>query len=260
MSDSVETRAPIEPPPSEGFRFSLRTLFIVVFCCALGCAFWIWVIEPSEDAALRSQCVNNLKQIGLGLQNYADVYKHLPAAFVADANQTPLHSWRLSIMFFLFQLGWDFQDPFRYDQPWNSPSNLAASDRLGGNVWHCPSSPKSQPLTHANYVMPLGPHTISDGPNYVIFDQIRDGSSNTIAVGEIANSDIYWTEPRDLPLDAMSFRVNDRSKPSLSSAHRGAAIVLFADGHTQTLSNSIDPEVLKALLTITGGEKIQGDF
>lgn len=259
MSESVEIGTPLEQPP-EGFRFSLRSLFIAVSCCAVGCAFWIWVIEPTKEAGRRSQCVNNLKQIGLGLQNYADVYKQLPAAFVVDANQTRLHSWRLSIMFFLFQLGQDFQDPFRYDQPWNSPSNLAVSDRMSGNVWYCPSSPKSQPLTHANYVMPLGPHAISDGLSSTTFAQIRDGSANTIAAGEIVNSDIYWTEPRDLPLDAMSFRVNDRSKPSISSAHRGAATVVFADGHTQTLSNSIDPRVLKALLTIAGAEEIRDDY
>jgi prepilin-type processing-associated H-X9-DG protein len=79
--------------------------------------------------------------------------------------------------------------------------------------------------------------------------------ANTIAAAEIANSDIYWTEPRDLPLECMSFRVNDRSQPSVSSAHRGAAVVVFADGHTQTLSDRTDPAVLKALMTIDGGER-----
>ena len=258
MSGSVETRAPIEPPP-EGFRFSLRSLFMIVFCCALGCAFWIEVIEPSKEAGRRSQCVNNLKQIGLGLQNYADVCKRLPAAIAVDANQEPIHSWRLTILPWGTQLGELFRR-YRYDQPWNFPANRTITDQRGFPTYRCPSASPSQPLTHANYVMPLGPHTISDGPNSIAFGQISDGLSNTIAVGEIANSDIYWTEPRDLPLDAMSFRVNDRSQPSISSAHRGAAVVLFADGHTQALSDSIDPEVLKSLLTIAGGEKIQGDY
>jgi prepilin-type processing-associated H-X9-DG protein len=108
--------------------------------------------------------------------------------------------------------------------------------------------------------MPLGPQTISGGPNSTAIGQIRDGLSNTIAAGEIANSDIYWTEPRDLPLGVMNFRVNDRSQPSISSAHRGAAMVVFADGHKQTLSNSIDPSVLKALLTIAGAEEIRDDY
>ena len=199
MSDWVEAKASLEPPP-EGFHFSLRSLFVVVSCCALGCAFWVWVVEPAKEADLKMRCMNNLKQIAMGLHNYADAYKHLPAAFAVDARQQPMHSWRLAIMFFTYQLGQDFHDPFRHDQPWNSPSNLAASDRVGGNIWYCPSAPPSQPLTPANYVMPLGPHTISDGPNAIAFDQISDGLSNTIAAGEIANSDIYWTEPRDLPL------------------------------------------------------------
>ena len=256
MSDSLETKAPLEPPP-EGFRFSLRSLFLAVFCCALACAFWVWIVEPAKEAERRSQCVNNLKQIGLGLNNYADVYKHLPAAFTVDAKQTPMHSWRLSIVWFLNQLGQHFQDPFRYDEPWNSPSNLAASNRMGGYVWYCPSSPKSQPPTHANYVMPIGPRTISNGANCVALGQIRDGAAHTIVVGEIVNSDIYWTEPRDLSLETASLRINDRSRPSISSGHRGLATVLFADGHTLTTSDSIDPSVLEALLTIDGGEKIE---
>ncbi|HXT57385.1 MAG TPA: DUF1559 domain-containing protein [Pirellulales bacterium] len=260
MSDSLETSAPSRELPPEGFRYSLRTLFIGVFCCALACGFWFWIIEPSRDAALRSQCTNNLKQIGLGLRNYADVFKCFPAANAVDENQAPRFSWRLSILGFLMQLRPGYLQEFRYHERWDSPANLAFSDRGAPGVYRCPSAPKSQPLTHANYVMPVGPGAISDGKSYTRFSQVRDGAANTIAAAEIANSDIYWTEPRDLPLERMSFRVNDRSQPSVSSAHRGAAVAVFADGHTQTLSNSIDPRVLRALLTIDGGESINGAF
>lgn len=259
MSDSLEIGSRMEPP-LEPLHFSCRSLFIGVFCCALACGFWFWIIEPAKEAKRKMQCVNNLKQIGLGLHNYADVYKLLPAAFAVDSNQQPMHSWRLSILWLSSSTGPAFKDPFRYNERWDSPSNLANSNRMGGLTYYCPSSPTSQPRTHANYVMPVGPGAISDGASYTAFSQIRDGLANTIAAAEVANSDIYWTEPRDLPLERMSFRVNDRSQPSISSAHRGAAVVVFADGHTQALSNSIDPNVLRALLTIDGGEAIKGDF
>jgi prepilin-type processing-associated H-X9-DG protein len=108
--------------------------------------------------------------------------------------------------------------------------------------------------------MPVGSGTISDGSGSSRFQDIRDGTSMTIAVVEIFPTDIYWNEPRDLPLDRMSLRLNDPSKPSISSPHTDGAIAVFADGHTQTLSNAIDPKVLKALLTIRGGESIEQEY
>lgn len=256
MSDSLETQASFEQQPA-GFRFSLRALFFAVFCCALGCAFWIWIIEPAREAGRRSQCANNLKQIGLSLQNYADLHQRLPAGYRVGADRQPLHSWRFLILPFGTQMGELFRS-YRYDRPWDFPANRTITDQRGYPTYRCPSAPPQQPPTFANYVMPFGPQTVSDGPHSTAFDQIGDGLSNTIAAGEIADSDIYWTEPRDLPLDATNFRINDRSQPNFSSAHRGAAMFVFADGHTQALSDKIDPTVLKALLSIDGGERLPG--
>lgn len=254
MSDSLEARVSLEPQPA-GFRFSLRALFVAVFCCSLGCAFWIWIIEPAKEAGRRSQCVNNLKQIGVSLLAYADVHQRLPAAYGVDADRQPIHSWRLMIVPFGASTGALFEG-YDYDQSWDFPANQAIADRFGHGTYRCPSAPRSQPLTHANYVMPLGPHAVSDGPNSATFGQFSDGLSNTIVAGEIANSDIYWTEPRDLPLDATNFRVNDRSQPNFSSSHRGAAMFVFADGHIEALSDQTDPAVLKALLSIDGDENV----
>jgi hypothetical protein len=72
---------------------------------------------------------------------------------------------------------------------------------------------------------------------------------DAILVVEIVDSDIYWTEPRDLNFDEMSFRVNDRSKPSISSHHVHGAMAVFADGGVRFLDESTDPEVIRAVLT-----------
>src|SRR6478672_5330638 len=46
----------------------------------------------------RMACSNHLKQIGIALQNYHDVYGSFPPAYVADANGRPMHSWRVLIL------------------------------------------------------------------------------------------------------------------------------------------------------------------
>jgi hypothetical protein len=47
----------------------------------------------------------------------------------------------------------------------------------------------------------------------------RDDPASTLVVVEAMKSQINWMEPRDLEWDRMSFRLNDHSRPSISSEH-----------------------------------------
>ena len=244
------------------FRRLSRLSIALLIIAALGGVIWKLAegVTAARAAAQKSSCDCRLKQIGLGLQNFADVHKQLPAAYTMHDGK-PGMSWRVQILPYLEQQ--KLYDRYRRQQEgWDSPFNRRLAEEAAAvhQPFRCPAAPASQPLVLANYVMPVGPGMISDGPSAATFSGIRDGSSHTIAVTEIFPTDIYWTEPRDLPTDSMSYQVNDPLKPSIASMHPMCVTALFADGHTQTLSNSMDPEVLKALLTIAGGEKIRDDY
>ena len=75
---------------------------------------------------------------------------------------------------------------------------------------------------------------------------------------ESVNTSIHWMQPRDLYWDQMSFTVNDRSRPSISSVHRfgshSAAHVLAADLYVSTLDASMTPAVIRDRLVIDDGE------
>jgi hypothetical protein len=58
--------------------FTLRELFAVVTIICVLLALLVPLIQASREAARRTQCNNNLKNIGLGLQNYHDTYKMFP--------------------------------------------------------------------------------------------------------------------------------------------------------------------------------------
>src|SRR5262245_40148113 len=60
-------------------------------------------VQAAREAARRTACANNLKQIGLAFQNYADAHGQFPPAYLADKDGKPMHSWRVLILPFMEQ-------------------------------------------------------------------------------------------------------------------------------------------------------------
>ncbi len=102
--------------------------------------------------------------------------------------------------------------------------------------------------------MIVGPGTISDGPTSSKMQDIKDGASNTIMFVEVSGDGINWMEPRDLDAKAISYMIDDGTGQGIQSDHPGGAGAAMCDGSVRFLDGSTDPETLRSMSTIAGGE------
>jgi len=206
-------------------------------------------VQAAREAARRAQCVNNLKQIGLAMHNYASVNGAFPRPAVTDKQGKPLLSWRVTILPYLEQQG--LYNRFKLDEPWDSPHNQALLKEMP-STYLCPSRAQVEPFA-TTYQVFTGNGALFESGADMRLAAITDGTSNTVMVVE-AQKEVPWTRPDDLTFDPAA-------APSLfgaGSSHPGGFDALFADGSVRFLKNTINLSVFRSLITRAGGEVING--
>ncbi len=210
---------PEEPTPIPRRGFRVTTLMKLVLVVGGLSGLLIRAVYQARESARDTQCINNLKLIGLALVNYHSYYNCFPPAYIADANGKPLHSWR--VLIYPFMESSSIYSSYNLAEPWDGPNNRRLLDQYWPSCYNCPSRDAKRGMT--SYVMIVGPKTAFPGVRTISLDDIRDGAERTIVIAEVSNVDIAWTEPRDLDAGSMSWIIDDPSKPSISSRPRPRA-------------------------------------
>jgi len=247
---------PSGPPPKSGSNVLIIVLIVcgvLVLLCAGGIAFVFFMGLPKmREAAQRSACKNNLKQISLALHNYHETYGTLPPAYIPDENGKPMHSWRVLILPYLEQK--PLYDRYKWDEPWDGPNNRKLADRMP-TVYRCPGAETGSPMTH--YMTVRGDDTAFPGAKSIRLRAITDSTATTIAVVETPGNTVHWMSPDDVSPEEFIKRLTDAD--SGEHHHPGGSHAAMADGTIHFLSSSISVETLKALFTRAGNETV-GDF
>ena len=209
-------------------------------------------ISSGVRESRRKQCFANLKRLGLAFHEYHEVHGRFPAPALVRSDGTPLLSWRVAL---LPHLGYQsLYERFHLNEPWDSPHNRSLLTEMPPE-FACPGAARHSD-GRTEYLVIVGPqidswsvNTPFDTRRGVDIREITDGTSNTVLALE-TDVRVPWTKPHDLAWSP------GRPMPHLKSSHKGGAHALFADGTARFLKQTINPNILLALLTVNGGEVV----
>jgi len=242
--ESPENPTDLPQQPAAWGRFVVRLLVGGGVLVAL-VALLLPNVRIAREPARRMQCSNHLKQIGLALQNYVDVYRVLPPAYTVDAEGRPLHSWRTLILPFLEQK--ELYERIDLSKPWDDPANEAARNTKIA-TYVCPSGSNVQSET--TYFAVTASGGCFKPTESTPLAAITDGTSLTIAVVEVAEKyAVHWMSPTDATEEMIVGR-----DPQSKFVHPQGTMAVFLDGHTALLRKNTPPEVLRALISINGND------
>jgi prepilin-type processing-associated H-X9-DG protein len=209
-------------------------------------------VETAREASRRMQCANNMKMLGLAMHTYHDANGIFPPTFSVDENGKPLHSWRVYVLPYLEQSA--LYEAIRKDEPWDSEYNRQFHDKMPP-YFRCPSCTLGNPKRDTTYCMVVGEESLgrADGVGLKL-SRITDGTSNTVAFVE-RKTPVCWMAPEDVTFDD-AVQGTNRIPTGIGSEHGRGANITFCDGSMHFIHDTIDPSILRAILTIAGRESV----
>ena len=187
--------------------FTLVELLVVIAIIGILIGMLLPAVQSVREAARRTQCQNNLRQLGLACLNYESARQHLPPG-VTDDDSNLLDANHNGFVFLLpFMEQSNLFDQFDLTTDWKSPNNAPLAMQVLPSL-QCPSNPLSEVGENetgdfagaaTDYAFSKGSTAYlsnSDDSQNGMFDvnsdlklaAVIDGLSNTMMLGEAASN------------------------------------------------------------------------
>lgn len=249
----------------------------VLVCCAIIgtlLALLLSAVQKVRAAAMRLQCLNNLKQMGIACHHYQLDFGTLPPGGIEwrpPGNTTNRQlAWSAFLLPYIEQDGIHRRVDFR--QPFDSPGNAPAAAQVI-KVYLCPNSRRVEPTVDGRGAIDYGgifgeritsPNQPPKG--VMIYDQafaladIYDGTCYTLMISEDSGfPDGQWINGRNIFDQAFAINKAPKWENDIRSDHGGGANGLFADGSARFLRETMPLPILAAICTRARGEPILDD-
>lgn len=264
---------------------TLIELIVVVAILSILIGLLLPAVQRARESARQARCKNNLRQIGIGLLQHHEARSAFPAGCSPQDSDTPFLAWAVQIYPYVEQQAlWDIAvRDFQGDRPFGFTTHRGFSTPV--SVFSCPSDGRAETahLTRFRYVAALTSYLGVEGTDLQTNDgvlfldshirtvDIRDGTSQTVVVGERPPSRDFWwgwlyaglgqdfsgsgdmilgvreiNRRRDLGADCdhdrLHFQAGSLDNPCsvlhFWSLHPQGALFLFADGHVDMIAYS----------------------
>ncbi|MBL8822701.1 MAG: protein kinase [Planctomycetia bacterium] len=250
---SRRTRTSDEDDDAPRFRVHRWEWGILIVCLLL--LGFIPILQRVDRQALETgRLFFGMREVGSALLSYQMTFGHFPSNIVDKTTGEPLLSWRVSILPFLEQE--QLYRKFHLDEPWDSEHNKALlaempeifDESLPATLWFGRGE-------HDHYTTAIqgfaGKSALFEPDKKIRLNQVFDGTAQTIALAE-AQVRVPWTKPVDMPFD-------EKSLPALGKPGAEQFHAVLLDSAIYQLNPHMSAELLRGLITTSGGEMVKLD-
>ncbi len=253
--------------------FTLVELLVVIAIIGVLVALLLPAVQAAREAARKIKCQNNLKQIGLAMQNYETSWRSFPPSMVLGL-QSPPDSWSAQGRILPYIEMGNMYDMIDFSRGYNANSELK---KTRVDIYQCPSEINSRvrkkngidihyPL---NYAVNMGVWFVYDPrsslggegmffPNsFLRHASIIDGTSNTICLAEVKTYTPYYRDSQTTMPSGI------RSLQPLC----GLGEFKATTGHTEWVDGRVQQAGFTALFTpnadfscVIGGRRYESDW
>jgi hypothetical protein len=198
-------------------------------------------ILASREEARRQASINNLKQIGLALHNYRDVYGRFPPGGTFGEDGVGLHGWPTLIVPFLFAS--PFYDRIDTTIPWDDPKQIDEFMQMQIYCYFDPGNSQKLTIEGVPLIHYAANERLMNQGEGVSLEDIPNPQS-TLLVADAFGEFRPWGEPFNWRDPTVPFRTSPRQ---FGGSAREVTLAAFVDGSVNSLWPDIDAEVFARL-------------